>query len=365
MRPLFEITADDVRITKLIRDRFISLNITDEAGFESDTLEIELDNRDLQIAPPQTGAELKVSLGYRETGVRPMGLYMVDEYERSGLPHKIIIRARSAWGGDGKTKSATLTGIETALKATRSRSWDGQTLGTIVSQIAVECGLTPRIDPELAGEVIAHIDQTNEGNSNFLRRLAKDRDAIFKPVGGELVFAKHGKDKTVTGKPIPIVYLTVGEPKPTADKPNWAKLSGNEDSYRLTVAERENFKSVTAYYHDVSAAKLKEVTVGDGEPSRKLRGNFATPAEAAQAAAAELRRIGRGKSAPTFNCEGEPLLAAEGRLIIDDSMGSDLEGEWVITRAVHTLDDRGYMTDVECEIPEAKRAAAEQAEAAE
>jgi phage protein D len=363
MRPLFEITADEVRITKLIRDRFISLNITDEAGFESDTLEIELDNRDLQIKPPKTGAELRVSLGYKETYVRPMGLFVVDEYERSGLPHKIIIRAKSAYGGDGKTKSTTLTGIETALKAMRTRSWDGQTLGIIVSQIAGECGLEPRIDPDLADEVIAHIDQT-EGNSNFLLRLAKDRDAIFKPAGGELIFAKKGKDKTVTGKPIPIVWLTLAAPRPTEKTPNWAKLSGNEDSYRLTVAERENFKSVAATYHDVSAAQKKKITAGDGEPVRELRGNYPTPEEAAQAADAELRRIGRGKSAPTFNCEGEPLLVAEGRLMVDDSMGSDLEGEWVITRAVHKLDANGYTTDLECELPEAKRAAAEQAETA-
>jgi phage protein D len=365
MRPLFEITADDVRITKLIRDRFISLNITDEAGFESDTLDITLDNRDLMIEPPKTGAELKVSLGYKETGVRPMGLFMVDEYERSGLPHKITIRAKSAYGGDGRTKSVTVNGITTKLKEQRTRSWDGQTLGTIVSQIAAECGLEPRIDAALAAEVIAHVDQTDESNAHFLQRLARDRDSTFKPAGGFLLFVPRSQAKTAMGESLPLVYLTLGEPKPTADKPNWARLSGNEDSYRLTVAERQNFKSVTAYYHDVSAAERKEVTVGEGEPSRKLRGNFATPEEAAQAAAAELRRIGRGKSAPTFNCEGDPLLAAEGKLVVDDSMGSDLEGEWVITRAVHKMDGGGYVADVECEVPEAKRAAAEKSEVAE
>jgi len=355
MKPAFEILADDVRITDLIRDRFISLTLTDEAGFTSDTLELALDNRDLKIEPPATGAELKLSLGYQETGVRTMGLFIVDEYERSGLPHQIIIRAKSAWGGNGKTKSATVNGITTALKEQRTRSWDGQTLETIVNQIAAECGLEPRIDPELGEEVVAHVDQTNEGNAHFLQRLAKERDAAFKPAGGFLLFVPKAQAKTAMGAVIPSVYLTLGEPKVSAEKPNWAKLSGDEDSYRLTVAEREDFKSVTAAYHDVSAAERKEVTVGDGEPSRKLRGNFATPAEAAQAAAAELRRIGRGKSAPTFNCEGNPLLAAEGKLVVDDSMGSDLMGEWIITRAVHTVDDGGYKTSLECESQGAKK----------
>jgi uncharacterized protein len=355
MRPVFEILADDVRITDLIKDRFLSLVLTDESGFESDTFEVTLDNRDLKIDPPATGVELRVSLGYQETGVRPMGLFVVDEYERSGLPHQILIRARSAYGGNGKTKSATVTGITAALKETRTRSWDEQTLETIVSQIAAECGLEPRITPALASEVIAHVDQTDEGNSHFLQRLAKKRDATFKPAGGFLLFVPRAQAKTAMGAVIPPVYLTLGEPKVSAEKPNWAKLSGEEDSYRLTVAEREDFKSVTATYHDVAAAEKKEVTVGEGEPNRKLRGNFASAAEAAQAAAAELRRIGRGKSAPTFNCDGNPLLAAEGKLVVDDSMGSDLMGEWIITRAVHTIDASGYKTSLECEAPETKK----------
>ena len=353
MKPVFEITADDVRITDLIKDRLISLTLTDEEGFASDTLEIALDNRDLKFEPPKTGAELRISLGY-DTEVRAMGLFIVDEYERSGLPHKITIRAKSAWGGDGKTKSATVSGLNAKLKEQKTRSWAGQTLGAIAGQIAIECGLDPRIDPELADEVIAHVDQTNEGNSHFLQRLAHERDATYKLAGGCLVIAKRARGKAVSGVDVPPLYLTLGEPRPFAKDQNWAKLSGNEDSYRLTVAERENFKSVAAYYHDVSAAQKKEVLVGSGEPVRKLRGNFATPAEAAQAADAELRRIGRGKSAPTFNLEGNSLIAAEGKLIVDGTLGSDLEGEWIITRAVHKYDDNGYTTDVECESQGAK-----------
>lgn len=348
MKPAFEILADDVRITDLIKDRFLSLSLTDESGFESDTFEVTLDNRDLKIEPPKTGVELRVSLGYGDA-VRPMGLFVVDEYERSGLPHQILIRARSAYGGNGKTKSATVNGITAALKEQRTRSWDSQALETIVNTIAAECGLEPRIDPKLASEVIAHVDQTAEGNAHFLQRLAKERDATFKPAGGFLLFVPRAQAKTAMGAVIQPVYLTLGEPKVSAEKPNWAKLSGEENSYRITVAEREDFKSVTAYYHDVSAAERKEVTVGAGEPSRKLRANYASPEEAAQAAAAELRRIGRGKAAPTFNCEGNSLLAAEGKLIVDDSMGSDLEGEWIITRAVHTVDASGYKTTLESE----------------
>jgi len=349
MTPAFEILADDKRITDLIRDRLLSLRVTDEDGYQTDTLEITLDNRQLKIIPPATGAELRVSLGYMETGVRPMGLFVVDEYERSGLPHQIIIRARSAWGGSGKSKSATVSGITTALKEQRSRSWDGQTLGAIVSQIAAECGLEPRIDADLEPEAIAHIDQTDEGNANFLRRLAHKHGAVFKPAGGMLIFVKKVKGKTVSEKEIPRVHLTRERGLVQPGWRHWVVLSGDPDSYRLTVAEREDFKSVIATWHDVAAAERKEVRIGRGDPARRMRGNYASAVEAAQAADAEYRRIGRGKAQPTFNCEGYPLLAAEGILVVDDSLGSDLEGDWVITRAEHTLDVNGYRTSLECE----------------
>lgn len=348
MTPAYEILANDESITNLIRDRFLSLQLTDEAGFESDSVEISLDNRDLRIEPPTTGAELRVSLGYQETGVQEMGLFIVDEYERSGLPHSMTIRARSAWGGDGEDKSETVNAIKTALKARRTRSWSFQTLEEILSEIAEECGLEPRIDAELGGEGIVQIDQTGESNLHFVERMARQRDAVFKSAGGKLIFTKKSNGKTVGGQAVRLLDLSAT----SVSNSKSVQLSGESDSYRLTVAERENFKSVTAFYHDVSAAERKPITAGEGEPVKQLRGNFPTAEEAAQAAAAELRRIGRGKSAPTFNLMGNPFVGAEHQIEVDGSLGSDLSGLWVITRAVHTINESGYLTATECEAPE-------------
>lgn len=348
MTPSYEILANDESITNLIRDRFVSLQLTDEAGFESDSVEIVLDNRGLRVEPPSTGAELRVSLGYQESGVFEIGLFIVDEYERSGLPHGLTIRARSAWGGDGEKKSETANAIKTALKARRTRSWSFQTLEEIVSELAQECGLEPRIDSELGGEGIVQVDQTGESNLHFLKRMAGQRDAVFKPAGGKLVFTRKSNGMTVSGQAVRVMTLSATSVSGSES----VQLSGEPDSYRLTVAERENFSSVTAFYHDVSAAERKPITAGEGEPVKQLRGNFPTAEEAAQAAAAELRRIGRGKSAPTFNLMGNPFVGAEHQIEVDGSRGSDLSGLWVINRAVHTINESGYLTAVECEAPE-------------
>ncbi|MFA5688561.1 MAG: contractile injection system protein, VgrG/Pvc8 family [Kiritimatiellales bacterium] len=352
MKPAFTITANDKDVTDLIRDRLLSLTVTDEAGFESDTVEVRLDNRDLKIAPPTTGAELRVSLGYVSSGVYEMGLYVVDEYERSGLPHELLIRARSAYGGDGKKISETVSGITAALKEQRTRSWDQRRLGGVVDDVAKDCGLKPAVSPDLGRIMIEHIDQTNESNSHFLQRLAREYDAVFKPNGGVLIFVPKALGRTATGQQLPEIFLSLYKQK-SSESRICAQLTGESGCYRLTVAERANFKSVRAYYHDVAAAERKEIFAGSGEPIRTMRGNYASPEEAARAADAELRRIGRGSAAPTFSCHGEPRIRAEATVTVDDSMGSDLAGSWSVTRAEHTFDDRGYATSIECESPEA------------
>ena len=49
MQPDFRIIADAQDITEVIRDRLLSLRLTDESGTQSDALEIQLDDRDAVI----------------------------------------------------------------------------------------------------------------------------------------------------------------------------------------------------------------------------------------------------------------------------------------------------------------------------
>ena len=52
MTPDFEVWAAGVNITSQVKDRLISLTVTDEAGFKSDAVEIALDDRDNAIELP-------------------------------------------------------------------------------------------------------------------------------------------------------------------------------------------------------------------------------------------------------------------------------------------------------------------------
>ena len=64
--PRFRVTANNEDITEALRERFVSLRLTDKAGLDSDELTITLADHDPQapIALPPAGAELTVWLGY-------------------------------------------------------------------------------------------------------------------------------------------------------------------------------------------------------------------------------------------------------------------------------------------------------------
>lgn len=163
MRPIFKVLADADDITAKIADRLSSLSVTDEAGVQSDTVDIRLDNRGLVVKTPSKGVNLKVWLGFEATGLVYQGAYVVDETEVGGQPDTLSI----------KGKSADMT---SEIKARKTRSWDDTTLGAIVAAIAGEHGLTPAISPDLARS------RPNRRRSRGPDR--RERPALFDSVGG-------------------------------------------------------------------------------------------------------------------------------------------------------------------------------------
>jgi len=96
MTPKFRVLADSLDVTAKIADRLKRLVVSDEAGHNSDAVEIELDNRDGAIAIPRTGAELEVFMGYSETGLTRMGLFTAGDISLSGPPDTLTIQGHAA-----------------------------------------------------------------------------------------------------------------------------------------------------------------------------------------------------------------------------------------------------------------------------
>lgn len=329
VRPEFRLVANSRDITDLIRDRLVSLTLTDEAGVESDQLEIVLaDHLEQPIVLPPTGGELELFLGYDGKPER-MGLFVADEIEASGWPSQVTIRARASV----QTKSK---GGKTDLQAQKTRSWEaGTTLGALVRKIAGEHGLQAVVSPSLQGVTLPHIDQTRESDIHLLTRIAKSYDALVKPADGKLVVTKRGEGKTASGKPLPTVKLT---PQDCT-------------AYRAVLAKRDAPGTVRAFYHAHGKAKRIAVEVGKGEPVRELRRTHPTEAAARDAARAEYQRRQRGESTVSVTTVGDPRLVAECKLQLT-GFRPGVDGDWIVTRATHRLDPAGgYTTDLEGELP--------------
>jgi len=322
MTPDFRVFANQRDITDKIADRLIAMTVTDEAGIQSDSLTIRLDDRDTALSLPQTGATLTVKLGFKETALTTMGLYTVDEVGCDLSPQTLTITAKAA-------------NMRNSLKEQRDQSWHEVTLDHILKTIARRHDLIPKLSPAFATVAYQHIDQTNESDLHFLTRLAQDHDAIAKPVMDALVFVTRGEARSVTGKALPLIALS--------------KEDLTAGSYRQT--DRSKYRSVKARWHNGDAALTQFEQIGTEKPTYVLRNDYPNATEALQAARAKYNSLKRGTA--TFSAttaQGNPALRAEGKIQLT-GMRPEINGLWGMTRVTHSLTSTSYTTRLEAETP--------------
>ena len=325
MTPDFRITVDGGQdATESIRDRLLSLSVTDQAGQQSDSAEIRLDDRGGAIELPRKGSELGISLGYRGGDLTVTGRYTVDEVVLEGPPDALVIRARSA-------------DMRSSLKAQKTRSWDDAILGGIVDKIASEHGLKSRVGSSLRSVRIPHLDQTEESDLHLLTRLARDYDAVAKPAAGTLLLVPAGEAASAGGSAMPTVEVS------RSDCQRW----------RLSLADRGQYRSVRASWRDATAAGSVTERAGAGAPEYVLRRLYPSSTEAREAARAKLAALARGTGRLEVTlAPGRPEVAAEATLQLK-GFRVGLGGRWTCTSATHKIAGGGYTTVARAEIPTA------------
>lgn len=336
VKPAYRVIANSSDITDKIRDRFKSLRLVDETGTTADTVEITLSDHDddAPIEVPPTGAELEIFLGY-DDNARRMGLFVCDEVELSGFPGEVVIRGRASPQEQSK-------GGMTDLQTQKSRSWKkGTTIGAMVKRIAGEHGMKPSVSASLAAIALPHTDQSHESDANLLSRLAKRYDAVAKPAGGFLVFAKRGEAKTASGQDLPRLTFT--------------RTDGSD--YRVTIASRDSAGTSIAYYRDTRAGKRKEVAVGEGEPVVRLRMTYADAVSAEAAARSRQRDRARKERTLSYTFPGRPEVVAESVAVMS-GFRPGVDGEWLVTKAEHYIGPNGYRCTIEAEQPNSSESVA-------
>lgn len=266
--PAFSILMGGRALTQL-DPRIISLELTDNRGFEADELSIVIDDSDGMIELPPRGAELSVSLGWQGEPLVYKGVYTVDEVAHSGPPDKLEITARSADFRD-------------EFNVKREVSWHDVTVERIVSAIARRYKLTPVISEQLMSAEIDHADQTQESDMSFLTRMADLLGAIATIKNGSLLFILPGGGVSANGKALPQFAIT--------------RSSGDRHSFR--IADRDAYTGVQAYWLDLEFGKKKKSPL---KPARRRP-------RRSRAAAAGKGIILPVKTA-TFLCFGQPIAA--------------------------------------------------------
>ncbi|WP_338803324.1 phage late control D family protein [Xenorhabdus griffiniae] len=355
-KPAFDLKIGGRQIT-LLNERLLSLTLTDNRGFEADTLELSIDDADGKIELPPRGAEIVVRIGWHGEPLIEKGLFVVDEISHNGPPDRLDITARSA-------------DFREEFNIKREYSWHDITVGDVVSAIAGRYDLQPAVSRQLMDIEIDHADQTNESDISFLSRMAEMLGAIATIKNSKLLFIIPGRGVSQSGQPLPVITLT--------------RDSGDSHSFR--VADRAAYTGVKASWLDLNFGKQPATTLKrkhklpkkkNEKSSRRegeylagadgnvyvMRQTFKTEQAARRAAAAKWAKLQRG--AAEFS-----ITLARGRADLYPDLTASVIGfksaidshQWTISRVVHTIGDTGFTTQLELElkIQDAEMAESEQ-----
>lgn len=297
----------------LINSRLVDWEHVDASGVESDTLKLTVNIEGLDSLPTVDG-KIGLKVGYKETGLVDKGEFIITRTTPQLFPALLLIVA---------TAAPFKVADETGFKARRSESYGPITLGALFRQVAQKHGFSPRVSADLDGLQIDHIEQSNETDASFLTRLARRYDAVAKPFNDLYVLGRRGQLKTLSGKPMPPVTISVTKDNRPTDRA-FIAASLDQDS-------RVKFKGCKTTWWDGGSGKECIVEVG-AEPFKKVRQRYQNEAEAKAAAEGEQRKIQRESAKLRIDCPGNPAFGAEGLVELDGSWPSFMQGSWSIDK---------------------------------
>ena len=335
MKPDWAIKANGKDVTATFKPHVVSIRVRDESKDEADSLTITLANPATNLAPPNQGDELEILLGY-EGALKTCGKFVVDKASFQGPPDQVVITCKSAAFATSPEGAFT----NESWLARKTRSWEPATLDAIAQTIAKDHGVTLEAPVDLTLAVTPHIDQTSEGDAEFLYRFVQPRGYIVKVTADKLIIAKEnaGLKTNALGQTIPTVTI------------NRSEVS----TYSGDWQEGAVFDQVVTYWHDVASGQTKTETAGEGTRTFRFKNPAADQAEAKQWAAAALKKYQSkaGKMALTMpgraDLQSEQLVIAEGfpYPLSATPTKAAIAKQWVLKSVEHVLSRSGFTTSV-------------------
>ncbi|ALR77770.1 phage late control D family protein [[Enterobacter] lignolyticus] len=334
MTPDFMLLVDERDVTHNFGPRLISLTMTDNRGYEADTVTIRLNDADGLIELPRRGTVIRLYLGYKGFALIGKGSFTVDQITHAGAPDYVEIIAKSA-------------NFRGAMNTAREQSWHDTTLGDIAEAIASRNNLTANVFPALAATAIGHIDQSQESDISFITRVAH----IY---GGEVSVKKDV-----------LLIVKAGSARMGGSQALEPALIHRSDghTHSFTIADRDAYTGVIATWEDTADPKKQQrkihlqrkssadYTSGDKDNIFLIAKKCGSKEEAIYAAKAEWDRLQR--EAASFK-----ITLAQARVMLSPDTPVSVRGfkriiddhAWNITQLTHSLTSSGFTTSVELEL---------------
>lgn len=309
--PSFQVEVSGQDVSAVLADGLVSITVTDERGYQSDEASIVFTDLRTRYALPRRGQLMTVALGYGGANIA-CGTYHITKVSVSGPQRRISVAARA-------------TPVGSKIIERRSTAWpDGLSLADITRSIANRHGLIAAIHPEAAAIIPGHLNQQDESDLNLLTRLGALHGLTAKVQDQRLILAPVGRDTTVSGLP------QTPSPLTPSDCDDWI----------LEIEDRDQVTAARAAWINPANGRREEVVVGSQTPDARTEvvpGTKATEQEALSAARARLNAAARNHLRASLSGPGRPEIRAEGLVVLAGFPDAELNGEWKVEKATHTL----------------------------
>ena len=302
LTPIFKVEANSTDVTDVLQKNMISLEVSDEEGILSDEITLRVTGA---YTRPLYGDEVKLWLGYKESGLEFLGAYKVQTTQRKNKEVLTIKATAVDFGGD--------------LKRKKTRDFKRMTYKALCEQIASEHALDVLCDFDAA---FSYFAQHDESDLAFLMRIAKDVNQIFSIKNNTLFFGAKKQEK--------LQYEVSFEDCISLD---------------ITHSNKTKYAKVKATFRDTKLNTDKEVSYGDEEPTLEIQGSYKDENEALLKAKAALERANKATVAGSLSMMGRVMFAG-GTLVLSDSYD---DGVYGITKVNHRFDSGGFTTSIEFE----------------
>lgn len=353
-RTAVEIIFDGVNITSSIRPYFVSLTYTDSEEDQSDSLQIQLQDRDglwleswLNKAVEATAAS-KLSMSATITpenwgsggGSLPTGRFELDSVDADGPPATISIKGSSlAYGSSIRQTKKT-------------KAWENYSLHGIADEIAKNAGLVC-VYEAARNPTYKRKEQTKKSDIAFLSELCHDEGISLKCTDGQLVLFDQSVYEAMP--PVATIKKDGGRILPAAPEAHGAYGKDPKcltyESYSLSTGAAETqYGSCRVSYTDPATGKCVEGIAkadgddGDSEQRLEITAQVSSSGEAKALAEKHLRLHNKFNRSASFTLPGNTALVAGVTVMVEGFGGWD--GKYMVKQATHTVSD-GYTTKVD------------------